>query len=85
MRTCVVVLRRTWAVIVFTLASLLSLSLLLHTLRAHHTSLPTPFPQRQEYSYVPLNNISGTDPPAAGGDSKWGTGRFRPDDSDSQD
>eukprot|EP00066_Takifugu_rubripes_P027902 XP_011617168.1 PREDICTED: N-acetylglucosamine-1-phosphodiester alpha-N-acetylglucosaminidase [Takifugu rubripes] len=76
---------QTWAVIVFTLASLLCLSLLLHSLRAHHTSLPTPFPQRQDYSYVPLNNISGTGPPAAGDGIKWGTRRFRLDDSDSQD
>lgn len=83
MTSCVVVLRRTWAVIVFTLASLLSLSLLLHALRAHRRSPPTPFPERREYSYVPLNNISRTESRTPEG--KWGDGRFRLDESDSQD
>lgn len=83
MTSCVLVLRRTWAVIVFTLASLLSLSLLIHALRAHRRLALAPFPERREYSYVPLNNISRTDSRTPEG--KWGNGRFRPDESDSQD
>lgn len=77
--------RRTWAAVVSTLAVLLSLSLLLHALNARRRWAPTPFPDRREYSYVPLNNISGTDPLAAGGERKWGKGSFPLDESDSQD
>lgn len=76
---------RSWALIVSALASLLSLSLLLHALRARPGSLTTPFPDRRDYSYVPLNNISRTDPLAGGGGRKGGNGGFPLDESDSQD
>lgn len=77
--------RRSWALIVSALASLLSLSLLLHALRARPGSLATPFPDRRDYSYVPLSNISGTDRLAGGGGRKRGDGGFPLDESDSQD
>lgn len=70
--------------VVSTLASLLSLSLLLHALSARRRWAPAPFQHRQEYSYVPLNNIGRTDLLAAGGERKRGSS-FVPDESDSAD
>ncbi|XP_054476885.1 N-acetylglucosamine-1-phosphodiester alpha-N-acetylglucosaminidase-like [Anoplopoma fimbria] len=69
---------RTWLVITFTLASLLSASLLLHLVRFCRGSSTTPVRERRDYSYVPLNPING----AASGAGKSG---FGADDSDSQD
>lgn len=76
--------RRTWAILVSTLASLLSLSLLLHAVAARRRSAPAPFLGRQGYSYVPLNNLGGTEPLAAGGERKRGDGGVPLDESDSQ-
>lgn len=82
-RLCV--LRRTWLVITFTLASLLSVSLLVHLVRACSGSVAVHLPERRDYSYVPLNDINGATSRAGGGAGKSGKGPLVLDDSDSQD
>nr|XP_046255515.1 N-acetylglucosamine-1-phosphodiester alpha-N-acetylglucosaminidase [Scatophagus argus] len=75
----------TWLIVTVTLASLLAVSLLVHLVRACRGAAAH-FPERRDYSYVPLNDINraaslaGED---AGG--KPGKGTLRSDDSDSQD
>lgn len=79
------VLRRTWLMITFTLASLLSVSLLVHLVQACRGSVAVHLPERRDYSYVPLNDINGAASRAGGGARKSGKGPFALDDSDSQD
>ncbi|XP_036930218.1 N-acetylglucosamine-1-phosphodiester alpha-N-acetylglucosaminidase-like [Acanthopagrus latus] len=76
---------RTWLVITFTLASLLSVSLLVHLVRACSGSVAVHLPERRDYSYVPLNDINGATSRAGGGAGKSGKGPLVLDDSDSQD
>lgn len=78
-------LRRTWLMITFTLASLLSVSLLVHGVRACCGSTAARFPERRAYSYIPLNDINGAASRAGGDAGKSGEGGFGLDESDSQD
>ncbi|KAI3361256.1 hypothetical protein L3Q82_012916 [Scortum barcoo] len=73
--------RRTWLIITFSLASLLSVSLLLHLVRACRGPVAAHFPERRDFSYVPLTDING----AASRSEGSGKGVFGLDDSDSQD
>lgn len=75
-----------WIMITVALFSLLSISLLIHIVQACRGSAVTLFPERRDYSYVPLTNINGVS--LRGGDKaagKSGIGELGPDDSDSQD
>ncbi|XP_029361159.1 N-acetylglucosamine-1-phosphodiester alpha-N-acetylglucosaminidase isoform X2 [Echeneis naucrates] len=75
---------RTWLIIAVTLACFLSASLLCHVLPAGCSSAAAHFPERRDYSYVPLTNInrglSQAEPV-----EKSGKGGFGLDESDSQD
>lgn len=75
---------RSWLIITFTLAALLSVSLLAHVLRACRGSAAlSHFPERRDYSYVPLNNINGVSSRARSSSGKEGGVGL--EDSDSQD
>ncbi|XP_040900853.1 N-acetylglucosamine-1-phosphodiester alpha-N-acetylglucosaminidase [Toxotes jaculatrix] len=76
---------RTWLIITLALASLLSASLLVHLTRACRRSVAAPFPERQDYSYVPLTTINGADPRPRADAGEAGEADFGSDDSDSQD
>ncbi|TDH11272.1 hypothetical protein EPR50_G00059030 [Perca flavescens] len=71
-----------WLLITSTLASLLSASLLLHFVRACRGAAAAHFPERRDYSYVPLADINGAGSRAQARSGKSG---FGADDSDSQD
>ncbi|XP_059195573.1 N-acetylglucosamine-1-phosphodiester alpha-N-acetylglucosaminidase-like [Centropristis striata] len=71
---------RTWLAISFTLASLLSVSLLFHLARAWRGVAPVGFSERRDFSYVPLTDING-----AAGANAGRSSAFDLDDSDSQD
>uniref|UniRef100_A0A8C9Z4M8 N-acetylglucosamine-1-phosphodiester alpha-N-acetylglucosaminidase n=1 Tax=Sander lucioperca TaxID=283035 RepID=A0A8C9Z4M8_SANLU len=73
---------RSWLLITSALASLLSASLLLHFVRACRSAAAAHFPERRDYSYVPLADINRADSHAEARSRKSG---FIPDDSDSQD
>ncbi|XP_035463452.1 N-acetylglucosamine-1-phosphodiester alpha-N-acetylglucosaminidase isoform X2 [Scophthalmus maximus] len=75
---------QTWLIISLTLASLLSLSLLLHLPRFCRgpAAAAARFHERQDYSYVPLTDINGATSRAQADGRKR---EFVPDDSDSQD
>lgn len=72
--------RRMWLAIVSILASLLCVSLLLHVLWACGGSAAAHFPERRDYSYVPLNDIKGD-----GSHVREDSGEGGLDESDSQD
>lgn len=75
-----------WLIITFTLAILLSASLLVHLVQACRVvSVASHFPERWYYSYVPLTSIKGANSQATedtGGSEERG---FQLEDSDSQD
>ncbi|XP_051255304.1 N-acetylglucosamine-1-phosphodiester alpha-N-acetylglucosaminidase isoform X1 [Dicentrarchus labrax] len=73
---------RTWLIITFTLASLLSVSLLVHLVQVCRGSVAARLPEHRDYSYVPLNDINGA---ASRARADGGKGGFGLDDSDSQD
>uniref|UniRef100_A0A8C7ZGJ1 N-acetylglucosamine-1-phosphodiester alpha-N-acetylglucosaminidase n=1 Tax=Oryzias sinensis TaxID=183150 RepID=A0A8C7ZGJ1_9TELE len=52
---------RTWLIITILLAFLLSASLMAHLVAACSGSAASHFPERRDYSYVPLTNINGAD------------------------
>ncbi|KAJ4920163.1 hypothetical protein JOQ06_026277 [Pogonophryne albipinna] len=66
---------RSWVLLSCSLAALLSLSLLLHLLRACRGAACQREPEGLDYSYVPLTHINGD----------AGKSGFQLDDSDSQD
>ncbi|TMS11231.1 N-acetylglucosamine-1-phosphodiester alpha-N-acetylglucosaminidase [Larimichthys crocea] len=72
---------RTWLAITFTLASLLSVSLLVHLAQACCGSAAARLPKRRDYSYVPLNDIKR----AGAGTGRSEKGGFGPDDLDSEE
>ncbi|KAG7999282.1 N-acetylglucosamine-1-phosphodiester alpha-N-acetylglucosaminidase [Nibea albiflora] len=72
---------RTWLAITFALASLLTMSLLVHLRQVCGSAAAARLPERRDYSYVPLNDINRT---GAGG-KKSGKGGFRLDDLDSEE
>ncbi|XP_058504002.1 N-acetylglucosamine-1-phosphodiester alpha-N-acetylglucosaminidase isoform X2 [Solea solea] len=75
---------RSWVIITVTLASLLSVSLLIHFVHACRRLTAARLPERRDYSYVPLSDIG--DAAAARADARdSGKGDFALDDSDSQD
>lgn len=74
-------LRRSWLIVASTLASLLSVSLLVHVLRGCRGPASAHLPERRDYSYVPLSDINGA-APRGGGDVGKSRGS---DESDSQD
>lgn len=76
---------QTWLIITFTLACLLSASLLGHLVQVCRNSTATRFPERQDYSYVPLTTINQGSSRAGGNAGKSGRGDFGLDDSDSHD
>ncbi|XP_039974816.1 N-acetylglucosamine-1-phosphodiester alpha-N-acetylglucosaminidase isoform X2 [Xiphias gladius] len=76
---------RTWLIITFTLASLLSVSLLIHLVRGCRGSVAAHFPKRRDYSYVPLTDINGAASQAKADTGKSRNGDFGLDGSDSQD
>ncbi|XP_056237454.1 N-acetylglucosamine-1-phosphodiester alpha-N-acetylglucosaminidase [Seriola aureovittata] len=78
---------RTWLIITVTLASLLSASLLLHLIRACRGSVAAHFPERRDYSYVPLSDINGaaSRAKADAGKSRGGGLGSGMDDSDSDE
>lgn len=71
--------------ITFALASLLSVSLLIHVARGCRGSAPAHFPERRDYSYVPLNDINRAASRAGGDAGRSGGGGLVLDESDSQD
>ncbi|XP_008281402.1 N-acetylglucosamine-1-phosphodiester alpha-N-acetylglucosaminidase isoform X2 [Stegastes partitus] len=76
---------RMWLIVTFTLASLLSASLLVHIVQACRGRVASHFPERRDYSYVPLTDINGA---ASRSRDKAGASRergFELDNSDSQD
>ncbi|XP_038566307.1 N-acetylglucosamine-1-phosphodiester alpha-N-acetylglucosaminidase isoform X1 [Micropterus salmoides] len=75
---------RTWLTITITLASLLSASLLVHLMQACRGSVAAHFPERRDYSYVPLNDINRGVASRAGA-GRPGKGGFGLEDSDSED
>ncbi|XP_023146865.2 N-acetylglucosamine-1-phosphodiester alpha-N-acetylglucosaminidase isoform X1 [Amphiprion ocellaris] len=76
---------RTWLIITLVLAFLLSLSLLVHIVKACCSTVASHFPERQDYSYVPLTDINGAASRARDKAVVSGKGDFELDDSDSQD
>uniref|UniRef100_A0A3Q0QW04 N-acetylglucosamine-1-phosphodiester alpha-N-acetylglucosaminidase n=1 Tax=Amphilophus citrinellus TaxID=61819 RepID=A0A3Q0QW04_AMPCI len=77
---------RTWLIITFTLVSLLSASLLVHLVQACRVvSEASYFPERQDYSYVPLTSIKGANSQATDDTGRSGERGFQLEDSDSQD
>ncbi|KAM6910718.1 N-acetylglucosamine-1-phosphodiester alpha-N-acetylglucosaminidase [Xenentodon cancila] len=75
---------RTWLMITLVLASGLSASLMIHLVRACRGSVASHFPERRDYSYVPLTNIS-REASHTGNDGESGKGELGLEDSDSQD
>ncbi|CAN9513891.1 unnamed protein product [Ophioblennius macclurei] len=76
---------RTWLTVTFTLAFLLSLSLMAHLMRSCRGSPMSGFPKRQDYSYVPLTDINGAASRSRTGAERSGSRGLELDDSDSQD
>ncbi|CAJ1063120.1 N-acetylglucosamine-1-phosphodiester alpha-N-acetylglucosaminidase-like [Xyrichtys novacula] len=74
---------RSWIIIAAALASLLSVSLLLHLARACRGSVAARLSERQDYAFVPLRDINGS---AVGKGSDFvKSGGYHYEDSDSQD
>ncbi|XP_041843799.1 N-acetylglucosamine-1-phosphodiester alpha-N-acetylglucosaminidase isoform X2 [Melanotaenia boesemani] len=74
----------TWLMITLTLAFLLSASATVHIVQACRSSVTSHFPERRDYSYVPLTDIN-KEAPHAGNAAKSLNGEFSLEDSDSQD
>ncbi|XP_072249836.1 N-acetylglucosamine-1-phosphodiester alpha-N-acetylglucosaminidase isoform X1 [Leuresthes tenuis] len=75
---------RTWLIITLTLASLLSASLVVHLVQACRSTVISRFPERRDYSYVPLTDINGASS-RTGDVGKSRDENFGLEDSDSQD
>ncbi|RVE63067.1 hypothetical protein OJAV_G00163120 [Oryzias javanicus] len=71
---------RTWLIITILMAFLLAASLMAHFVRACPGSATSHFPERRDYSYVPLTNINGADRTRSGRKSG-----LELEDSDSQE
>ncbi|XP_068997176.1 N-acetylglucosamine-1-phosphodiester alpha-N-acetylglucosaminidase [Embiotoca jacksoni] len=76
---------RTWLLLTVVLVSLLSASLMVHLVRACPGSVASHFPERRDYSYVPLANINGAASRSRDDGGKRRGGGLEMDDSDSQD
>ncbi|XP_038128381.1 N-acetylglucosamine-1-phosphodiester alpha-N-acetylglucosaminidase isoform X2 [Cyprinodon tularosa] len=72
---------QTWLIITLILTSLLLATLLVPLLQTCRGSVASRFPERQDYSYVPLRDING----AAAETGNSGTGGLGLEDSDSQE
>lgn len=77
-------LRRTWLLITVSLTSLLLAGLLAHIVWVYRSSAAAHFPDRRDYSYVPLTNINGASLDGADAGKSRHEVSVR-DDSDSQD
>ncbi|XP_029959508.1 N-acetylglucosamine-1-phosphodiester alpha-N-acetylglucosaminidase isoform X2 [Salarias fasciatus] len=76
---------RTWLAVTLTLAFLLLSSLTVHLVQVCRGSVMSGFPERRDYSYVPLTDINGAASRSRTGAGKPGNAGFELDDSDSQD
>ncbi|KAM9309858.1 N-acetylglucosamine-1-phosphodiester alpha-N-acetylglucosaminidase isoform 1-T1 [Pholidichthys leucotaenia] len=76
---------QTWLILATTLALLLSASLVVHLVRACQGSVKSHFPQRQDYSYVPLTNINRATSHPRDNSRKSEKGNFGLDDSNSEE
>ncbi|XP_028280919.1 N-acetylglucosamine-1-phosphodiester alpha-N-acetylglucosaminidase [Parambassis ranga] len=76
---------QTWLIITLALASLLLSSLTVHLVRVCRGSVASHFPERQDYSYVPLTDINGAGLRSTKNTGKSGKMSFAPDDSASEE